>query len=409
MDNLGRTPSAPDSYYLKASVSIILRKEGVISMKKVYKALPAIVFVAFIGVMLILFLVLPKRDFSVPEKRYLEKAPAFTLSSFFKTEDKESSFQTHFESFIEDHTAGRDFWVELSAYYNLILGNNGAKGVYHGKDGYLINDPTETEKFSRNLGFIEEFAEHIARMKVPVTVAVAPSTGYVCEDKLPDLHYTYHDDELFAEMQDTFKTAEFVDLREPLKTAYNDGNQVFYRTDHHWTSFGAFTAYQALSKSLGYTPNDKSAYEVTSYEGFYGTTYSTSGYWLTKPDDIEIWDTPTTKSTSASSTARPRIRRTCSSTATSRSRTNTPCSSTATIPTRSSPTRTPRPTRSCWSSRTALPIRWYRSSRITMLRSSWWICATIPCPCSRSSSMRASTACCSSIPSITSRPTTTSG
>ena len=261
-------------------------------MKKVYKALPAIVFVAFIGVMLILFLVLPKRDFSVPEKRYLEKAPAFTLSSFFKTEDKENSFQTHFESFIEDHTAGRDFWVELSAYYNLILGNNGAKGVYHGKDGYLINDPTETEKFSRNLGFIEEFAEHIAGMKVPVTVAVAPSTGYVCEDKLPDLHYTYHDDELFAEMQDTFKTAEFVDLREPLKTAYNDGNQVFYRTDHHWTSFGAFTAYQALSKSLGYTPNDKSAYEVTSYEGFYGTTYSTSGYWLTKPDDIEVWDNP---------------------------------------------------------------------------------------------------------------------
>ncbi len=257
-------------------------------MKKVYKNLPAIIFCVFIGAMFILFLVLPKKEYSSSEKRYLEKAPEFTVGKLFS-----GDFEKSFEKYIEDHTAGRDFWVGLSAYYNDFLGNNGSKGVYRCKDGYLINDPGDMTNLSRNLGFIEDFATHIQeQMKVPTTVLVAPSTGYVCADKLPYFHKEYHDDEKFAEMQDTFKTAGFVDIRGDLIDAYKDGNQVFYRTDHHWTSFGAYTAYQALGQSLGYVPNDQSAYDITAYPGFYGTTYSTSGYWLTEPDHIEVWDNP---------------------------------------------------------------------------------------------------------------------
>lgn len=261
-------------------------------MKKIYKCLPAIVFVGFIGVMLILFLVLPKQAFSASEKRYLEKMPAFSAKSFFFPDDKENSFQKHFEDYIADHTAGRNFWVGFNAYYNYALGNNASKGVYNSRDDYLINDPEQLDLLTRNTGFIEEFAEHLemTEKKVPVTVAVAPSTGYVCEDKLPDFHFTYHDDKVFPEMAKTFKTADFVDLREPLKTAYEDGDQVFYRTDHHWTTRGAYTAYRAIADSLGVTPNGEDVYDKTAYPGFYGTTYSTSGYWLTEPDDIEVWD-----------------------------------------------------------------------------------------------------------------------
>ncbi len=258
-------------------------------MKKVYKRLPMIIFIVFIAVMFILFLALPKKEYSSSEKRFLAKAPEFNEQKLF-----EGEFRNAFESHIEDHTAGRDFWVGLAAYYNYALGNNGSKGVYNGKDGYLINDPTEMTNFTRNLGFIEEFAAHMKEWKnIPTTVLVAPSTGYICEDKLPTFHKSYHDDEAFEEMHDTFKAAGFVDIRDAFKSAYADGNQVFYRTDHHWTTFGAHTAYEALAKPLGFTANPESAYEKTAYPGFYGTTYSTSGYWLTQPDSIEVWDNPT--------------------------------------------------------------------------------------------------------------------
>lgn len=255
-------------------------------MKKAYKYLPTVIFVGFIGVMLILFLVLPKKDFSASEKRYLAKAPSFSLADYFS-----GKFEDSFEQYIEDHTAGREFWVGFNAYYNYALGNNAAKGVYNSRDGYLINDPEDMTMLSRNIGFIDDFARHLKEeSEIPVTVAVAPSTGYICGDKLPYFHKTYRDDEAFAEMDAGLKTAAFVDLRAPLKAAYDDGNQVFYRTDHHWTTFGAYTAYKVLGKALGYTPNEEKVYEKTSYPGFYGTTYSTSGYWLTAPDTIEVWD-----------------------------------------------------------------------------------------------------------------------
>lgn len=257
-------------------------------MKKAVRYLPMIVFLVFIGVMFILFFVLPKTEYSPLEKRYLAKSPALSEKSLFSGDFREDA-----EDYIADHTAGREFWVGLAAYYNYSLGNNASKGVYNGKDGYLINDPEEMTNLSRNVGYIEEFAQHMkSRLNVPTAVLVAPSTGYVCADRLPAVHKEYHDNEAFTEMQTILQAATFVDTRESLKAEYANGNQVFYRTDHHWTTRGAYTAYKSLSTALGFTPNSESAYEKSTYKGFHGTTFSTSGYWLNPPDEIEVWDNP---------------------------------------------------------------------------------------------------------------------
>lgn len=263
-------------------------------MKKVYRALPAIVFGAFIAVMLVLFLVLPKEKISASEKRPLQEMPALTAESFF-----EGDFRENFELFLSDHFPWRNFWFGSNAYTHLALGQRStghdtpsdpdAGGIYYGADGYLINDPQNMSELMTNIGYIEECASHLS---VPTAVLIAPSTGYVCEDKLPSPHYTYHDDEYFEQMASAFRSATFVDVREALRDAHSAGRQVFYKTDHHWTTYGAYTAYRALSDALGYEPNDIGAYEVTSYDGFYGTTYSGSGFWLNEPDRIEVWKNP---------------------------------------------------------------------------------------------------------------------
>ena len=250
--------------------------------KKIYKALPAILFVGFIMAMSVLFFVLPKKEYSASEKRFLSQAPDFTWENLMA-----GTFREEFEPFLADQTAGRNLWVGVGAYYNYFIGNNGSNGIYKGSDGYLINDPQEMTELMTNIGYIDECAEHIS---VPTTVLIAPSTGYICEDVLPLAHLSYHDDEYFAQMTDALKTASFVDVRSAFKQEYANGNQMYYKTDHHWTAYGAYTAYRALAGTLGYTPNDRSAYEITAYDGFYGTTYSGSGYWLNPSDQIEVWD-----------------------------------------------------------------------------------------------------------------------
>ena len=258
-------------------------------MKKVYKILPTIVFVGFIVTMLVLFLVLPKKEYSSSEKRYLEQAPAFSFSSLLSGE-----FGEDFEKFLSDQTAGRNFWVGVAAYYQYDIGNNGADGIYKCSDDYLVNDPEDMSGLMRNVGFIEEFA---ANCPVDTTVLVAPSTGYVCEDILPANHMEYRDDKMFPQIEEGLPDATFVDIREAFKNEYAAGNQMYYKTDHHWTAYGAYTAYRELGDVLGYTPLEQGDYTVTEYPGFYGTTYSSSGFWLTPPDTVEIWDNPTNDST----------------------------------------------------------------------------------------------------------------
>ena len=251
-------------------------------MKKLYKCLPAVIFLLFITAMMVLFIVLPKKEYSSSEKRYLQQAPAFSFQSLMSGE-----FGKDFEKFLSDQTAGRNFWVGFASYYNYFIGNNGSNGIYKCSDDYLVNDPEDMSNLMRNVGYIEEFAESCP---VDTTVMIAPSTGYICTDILPAVHREYRDDEMFAKMQETLKSVNFVDIRDTFKNAYADGNQIYYKTDHHWTAFGAYTAYRELGKALGYTPLEQSEYTITSYPGFYGTTYSSSGFWMTPPDTLEVWD-----------------------------------------------------------------------------------------------------------------------
>ena len=89
-------------------------------MKKVYKYLSSFVFLALVFVLLLLFVVLPKSDYSSNEKRVLSDFPAVTFDTV-----ADGSFGTKFETYLSDHFPFRNFFVGLNAYYNQLLGNNG--------------------------------------------------------------------------------------------------------------------------------------------------------------------------------------------------------------------------------------------------------------------------------------------
>ena len=247
---------------------------------------PAVLFVAFIFGLAIWFVVNPKADYSSSEKRYLQQFPETSVDTVLSGE-----FSEKFETYFADHFPQRNMWVGLNSYYNLGIGLNGRNGVYNSADGYLINVPVDKENYVRkNIRVLAEFKEKIG--DVPMTVMLAPSTGYIAADKLPLIHDSYNDDIYFAETAKTLGESgvNFVDLRETFKQKYAEGVQLYYRTDHHWTTDGAYEGYVKLCEKLGVQPADKDSFAKTAYGGFYGTTYSTSGYWLTKPDSITVYD-----------------------------------------------------------------------------------------------------------------------
>ena len=148
-------------------------------MKKLYSFLPALIFLVFLGVMALLLLFSPVRDYSENVKRYLAGRPEVTVSGILEGETQEQ-----LEKFTADQVPGRDFFVGVNAYWNLATGRNGAQDIYHCKQGYLINAPkTYNEKiFTDNLTKFDQFA---AQLGVPADLMMVPSTGYLMKKSFP--------------------------------------------------------------------------------------------------------------------------------------------------------------------------------------------------------------------------------
>ena len=250
--------------------------------------LPAAVFVVFIAALSVWFIFNPKGEYSASEKRYLQQFPETSFETVTS-----GKFGSEFETYFADQFPARNMWVGFNSYYALGLGNNGANGVYHGSDGYLINVPVpQDNNFLKNIGAVRDFKENLG--DTPIAVMLAPSTGYICRDKLPLIHDAYRDDLMLnLGTKELGKSGiPMIDLRKPFKEAYAGGTQLYYRTDHHWTTAGAYVGYTALCKYLDKAPIDRDKLNAEIYPNFYGTTYSTAGFWLSKPDDIEVWSNP---------------------------------------------------------------------------------------------------------------------
>lgn len=249
---------------------------------------PAVLFAGFILVIAIWFIAGPKETFSASEKRVLADFPNASADNILS-----GQFGEGFETYFADHFPGRNLWVGINAYTNLLEGNNGAGGVYKCGNGYLINKPVPTDnQIDTNLENLTDFKQEIG--DVPMTAMFVPSTGYIADDVLPALHDQYNDDAYFKKISDGLKAGgiNFVDLRSSFKAAYKGGTQLYYKTDHHWTTEGAYNAYIEYCRAMGLKTAPKGSFEVEKYKNFYGTTYSSSGFWNNTSDTVEVWNNP---------------------------------------------------------------------------------------------------------------------
>ena len=244
-----------------------------------------ILFCLFVGVMALGIVLLPKKEVSVNEKRKLAGFPSFSIEKVIN-----GKWETDFERYISDHFPSRDAFAAADSYYMLYTGRNGSNGVYKGKEGYLINTPVKCDysKLNDNIEAINSFAEMTG---LKTTLMVVPSTGYIMSDKLPDIHQEYNDGYILNSVIKQLVNVNFIDLTDEFNL-HKDSVQLYYKTDHHWTSDGAYTAYNKWAEFEKLGVREKRDYKIEKTDGFFGTTYSKSALWNENPDSIETWEYP---------------------------------------------------------------------------------------------------------------------
>ena len=251
-------------------------------MNKTTKIITIGVFLGFIALFFVLMLVMPDIAFSQQENRYLQQLPVFSLDAL-----AEGKFTADFEKYTTDQFPFRDAWTALKARCELLIGKKENNGVYYCEDGDTLisrfEAPSEAS-IDKNVSFLNMLVENVS---APVYFGLIPGSAEIWSSLLPE-NAPMDSQQAVIDRAYSQSQAQCIDLASALRAHADE--YIYYRTDHHWTSLGAYYGYGALCEAWGLPAPSLSDYDrQTVSEEFYGTTYSSSGFSWVRPDVIETF------------------------------------------------------------------------------------------------------------------------
>ncbi|MCR4772321.1 MAG: hypothetical protein K5855_08450 [Oscillospiraceae bacterium] len=246
-------------------------------MKKTGSVINVLCFSLFITVFAALLVFSPDKEMSVEENRRLARLPSFSFSELFS-----GRFTRDFESWITDQFPFRDSWISLKSRAERLSGKSENNNVFFASDDTLISrfpapDMSVVDANTAAVRALGEYAE--------VYLSLIPTAADVWSDRLP-AHADTADQRALTDYIYHGCGVNTVDTRSALY-AHRD-EYIYYRTDHHWTTLGAYYGYAALCSAMGLEPVDGYVPRTVS-DSFYGTVYSSSGVRWVPPDSIDIY------------------------------------------------------------------------------------------------------------------------
>lgn len=232
-----------------------------------------LLFCGFLGSMTLGFFLLPKGDYSENEKRYLAETPKLSWEAVAS-----GDWGADAETYMADHLPGRDFLVGLNAYFELLTGRQAGKDI-RVEAGKLLEAPVQPNEgaVQRNMKAINSFSEMVGQS---VDLMIVPSAGWAAGVE------GYTDETIIAGVY--AKAAETVKPMS-VEAVFAGQPALYYDTDHHWTSAGAYGAYRAYMEAAGREYRAEADFEKMVFGPFQGSTYSRSALWLTEGEDLELW------------------------------------------------------------------------------------------------------------------------
>ena len=227
------------------------------------------------------------RSFSEGENRVLASFPKLTISTL-----TDGSFMKDFETYLTDQFPFRDSIISAKTVADRILGKNEENGVYIGKEGYLVDSQTPfvKEKVKEISKAVKGFRNKHTNLET--AFVLAPNSSYVYSELLPKyLELPLQN----KQINNIRKQIASDDILWPSAASLLKKNaektQLYYKTDHHWTTRGAYLIFKEICLQWGFETSKKEIdkkfdfFEVSTT--FEGTLASTSGVHGTT-DKIEI-------------------------------------------------------------------------------------------------------------------------
>ncbi|MDR7869388.1 MAG: DHHW family protein [Tissierellaceae bacterium] len=238
-----------------------------------------LLFISFVNVLE------PSKVFSTKENRYLQELPKLNLDNLIS-----GKFSTEFEKYASDQFINRDSWISLKTIGDLVLLKKDNNRVYFGKNNYLfdVDGELDEEQFRKNMDNINIFLSNLSKYNkdIEINALLIPTKSQVLKDKLP-LYAPIIDEKAIVDRVESLLSdnINILDLLNIYKEKNNE--YIYYKTDHHWTTKGAYYAYKLYLESMGENPLAIQDFIITKVnDEFLGTSYRKANFYLGSPDQI---------------------------------------------------------------------------------------------------------------------------
>ncbi len=228
--------------------------------------------VAMLALMLLVLaaadMVKADRLFSETENRILAQKPELRLENIIS-----GSYGEEYENYATDQFVSRDRWVALKTRMDILLQKKLIKGVYLGRDNYLIEQHLpgnyDQGKVNKRLDQLLGLTEQYPGIKV----MLVPTSDNILEDKLPPHAVSFDQRGLLDQVKEKIGEEHVIDVF-PILEEHRE-EEIYYRTDHHWTTLGAYYGYRHWTEAMNYPPRNFDPQDlVTVSDSFLGTLHS---------------------------------------------------------------------------------------------------------------------------------------
>ena len=250
-----------------------------------------ILFSVFFVGMFLLDCVTPDRTVSELENTTLTQRPKVTAQILSSA--GLNRFFNDYTQYTKDQIPGRDAWISLQSFVETaLLQKTQSGGILLGDKGQMFDRTyglvsSEERTLPRNIAAVASLA---ARCPGKVYVMVATAASSIYPERVPAHAPLLQEESYLGQIQAAVEQAGGVYLPlEDALSAHKD-EYIYYRTDHHWTTQGAYYAYSELCSALGLEPFDRAAHTAVDVPDFYGTFYSRARTWNAQPDTLTYYD-----------------------------------------------------------------------------------------------------------------------
>lgn len=235
-------------------------------------------------IVLVSSIILPDTGFSEKENRILASRPALKLDQIIS-----GGYEKQFETYENDQFPLRDMWITLKATTDRLMGKVEENGVYLGKNGYLMeafNAPSQTQ-YDATVNAMTSFAQKHSDLKQ--YALIAPNSVNILKSNLPAFAPADDQNPWIDKLKDSLTSAgvTFIDIRDTFTD--HKAEDLYYHTDHHWTTLGAYYAYLQAAAVMGIDTSSDSYDKAPVSQTFKGTLSAKSGFRSGETDELDVF------------------------------------------------------------------------------------------------------------------------